>query len=78
MPKPKSRPHRLTLLVPAVLLTGCLGVLKPSPPSAPSAPPVPPPQIPSLPAEARQPPTPELCSPTCSAGLQRLLDSWLR
>ena len=31
-----------------------------------------------LPPEARQPPTPEICQPTCSAGLARLLERLLR
>jgi hypothetical protein len=36
-----------------------------------------PPQAPALPQEARQPATPALCSPNCSEGLRRLLESWL-
>jgi hypothetical protein len=35
-------------------------------------------QVPPLPQQAKQPPAPELCSPTCSDGLRRRLESWLR
>ncbi|MCY1542954.1 hypothetical protein D9M68_787350 [compost metagenome] len=35
------------------------------------------PAIPSLPSSARQPKTPPECEPTCSAGLERLLNSML-
>ena len=67
--------HKLTLLALVMLLTSCGVVPKPSPPSAVV---IKPPQIPPLPQEAKQPPTPELCSPTCSDGLRRRLESWLR
>ncbi|MCY1532449.1 hypothetical protein D9M68_677240 [compost metagenome] len=55
----------------AMLCSGCSGAsTKPSEGVAPAA-------IPSLPSSARQPkPVPE-CEPTCSAGLERLLDSML-
>lgn len=33
-------------------------------------------QRPPLSAEARQPPTPSICSPTCSAGLTRERENW--
>lgn len=35
-----------------------------------------PPAIPQLPNEARQPPAPQWCSPTCSCGLTRERESW--
>ncbi len=35
------------------------------------------PVMPSLPSSARQPKTPPECEPTCSAGLERLLNSML-
>ncbi len=35
------------------------------------------PAMPSLPSSARQPKTPPECEPTCSAGLERLLNSML-
>ena len=77
MPRLKSALPRLMLLVPGLLLTSCAVGPKPS---APSAPPTvtKPLEIPALPQEARQPPTPELCSPSCSAGLRRRLESWLQ
>lgn len=77
MPRLKSVQHKLMLLVPALLLTSCAVVPKPSPPNAPPIV-TKPPELPVLPQEARQPPTPELCSPTCSDGLRRRLESWLR
>ena len=77
MPRLKSVQHKLMLLVPALLLTSCAVVPKPSPPNAPPTV-TKPPELPALPQEARQPPTPELCSPSCSAGLRRRLESWLQ
>ena len=77
MPRLKSVQHKLMLLVPALLLTSCGLVPKPSPPNAPPTV-TKPPEIPALPQEARQPATPELCSPTCSAGLRRRLESLLQ
>lgn len=77
MPKPNFAPPRLMLLGLAVLLTSCAVVPKPSPPNAlPIV--MKPPELPALPQEARQPPTPELCLPSCSDGLRRRLESWLR
>ena len=73
MPKPRSALQLLTLLVPAVLLTACSAVPKSLPPSAP----IPSATVPPLPLEARQPKTPELCSPTCSEGLRKRLESLL-
>lgn len=59
-----------TLISLVLLLTGCAG--------APLAlEPVPAPAIPPLPQSARQPAPAEICTPTCSAGLARLLDSLL-
>lgn len=55
----------VTLLLPA--LFGCATAPSSSPPRvAPESP------IPPLPLQARQPTRPEICSPTCSAGLMRL------
>lgn len=68
---------RLMLPVLGMLLVSCANGPKPSQPSAP-LPVISRPQIPPLPAEAKQPPTPELCSPTCSAGLRKRLESWLQ
>ena len=41
-----------------------------------SLPPVPAPVIPELLSEARQPPAPLWCSPTCSSGLTKERESW--
>ncbi len=76
MPRLKFVLPRLTLLGLAVLLTSCGLVPRASPPNAPPIV-TKPPELPALPQEARQPPTPELCSPSCSAGLRRRLESWL-
>ncbi|ETP64874.1 hypothetical protein BDSB_05580 [Burkholderia dolosa PC543] len=35
-----------------------------------------PPSIPPLPPEARQPATPSICLPTCSAGLTSARENW--
>jgi len=56
-----------------VLLTACASAPQPLPPPVVVAPP----SIPPLPPEARQPPTPGLCSLTCSQGLSSLLGSLL-
>ncbi len=37
-----------------------------------------PPAIPPLPPEARQPATPSICLPTCSAALAKRRESWQR
>lgn len=55
----------------ALLLSSCACEL----PSLPL--PLVPPAIPPLPAEARQPETPSMCLPTCSAGLTRERENWL-
>ena len=77
MPRLKSVQRKLMLLVPVLLLTSCASAPKLSPPNAPPLV-TKPPEIPALPQEARQPATPELCSPTCSAGLRRRLESLLQ
>lgn len=77
MPKPKPALQLLTLLALGTLLTACSVAPKSSPPSAPIPPAIQPFQIPPLPAEARQPPTPALCSPSCSEGLRKRLQSLL-
>ena len=77
MPRLKSALPRLLPLALVMLLTACSVVSKPSQPSAPIPPVIQPAQIPALPPEARQPQTPALCSPSCSEGLRKLLDSLL-
>ena len=77
MHKPKPRALPLLLYVLGTLLTACSVVPRSSPPSAPTPPATQPPQIPALPPEARQPQSPELCSPTCSEGLRRRLQNLL-
>ncbi|SCB10369.1 hypothetical protein GA0116996_101668 [Cupriavidus alkaliphilus] len=62
---------RLMLAPLALLLSSCACEL-PSLPQLPA-----PPAIPALPAEARQPETPSMCLPTCSAGLTRERGIWL-
>ena len=60
---------QLWMLVPLMLLvTGCMS--KPA-----SLLPLPA-AIPDLPNEARQPPAPQWCSPTCSSGLTKERESW--
>jgi len=61
------------LLLPLLLATACASVPPPLPPLV-----VPPAAIPSLPAQARQPTTPAECSPTCSDGWKRLVESLLQ
>ncbi|KGB99896.1 putative gp57 [Burkholderia cepacia] len=56
-------------LLPALLLTACAGK---SPHSSPTL------GVPALPSEARQPATPSICSPKCSAGLTSARESWRR
>ena len=77
MHRSKHALQLLTLLVLGTLLTACSVAPKSSLPSAPIPPAIQPPQTPPLPAEARQPKTPELCSPSCSEGLRRRLQSLL-
>lgn len=56
-----------------LLVTGCATAPQPLPPLV-----IDPPSIPPLPLQARQPPAPAICLPTCSDGLTRLRDSLLR
>lgn len=62
----------LTLVLLALLLSACSS----TPPSLPPAV-VAPPAIPPLPREARQPPVPAWCSPSCYGGLTSIRESWL-
>ncbi len=64
-PTPKLRATALMLLLPLLLSAGC--ALPPKPPLVVAVP------VPPLPPAARQPAPPEICVPTCSAGLVRLL-----
>ncbi len=59
--------HAAMLLLPMGLLTGCASK---SPHSSSTS------DVPALRPEARQPMTPSICSPTCSAGLTKLRESW--
>ena len=61
----------LTLTVLLLLLPGCASN---SPPTSPQV--VECPKIPALPPQAQQPALPSWCSPTCSAGLTKLRESW--
>ncbi len=61
--------HALMPLLPMVLLTGCVAT---SPRSLPTL------NVPALRLEARQPATPSICLPTCSAGLTSARESWRR
>ncbi len=63
----------LALLAPMLLASGC----STKPPSSP-LPSVAPARIPPLSPEARQPPAPPWCSPTCSHGLMIERESWRR
>ncbi|VVN76537.1 hypothetical protein PS833_00772 [Pseudomonas fluorescens] len=73
MPKNRTRLRPLMLLVPMLLLCAC-GMqptdLQPLPVTAPV--------IPGLPDEAKQPPAPQWCFPTCSNGLMHERENWLR
>lgn len=59
--------HAVTLLLPMVLLTACASK---SPRLSPTL------GVPPLRPEARQPATPSICLPTCSAGLTKRRESW--
>lgn len=72
-PNPTMIARLLTLPALALLLSACAVPLKPLPPAV-TAPPV----IPPLPLQARQPPAPVWCLPTCSAALTTDRASWLR
>jgi hypothetical protein len=68
----RNRLHAFALmLLVLVLLFGGCGTVLPRlvPVQAP---------VPQLPSEARQPEPIPLCLPSCSKGLEMLLDSWLK
>ena len=69
MPEKNWTPWAVMSLLLVMLLSGCAREL----PSYP----VDPPRVHPLPAEARQPARPEICLPTCPAGLTRLRTSLL-
>lgn len=71
MLKEKKRLLMLTLLAQMLLASGC--AVKP-PSSLPLS--VAPARIPPLSLEAKQPPAPLWCSPTCSHGLMNERESW--
>ena len=62
---------KLLLLGLMLLASGC--ATKPESSLPPSVAPA---RIPPLPLEARQPPAPQWCSPTCSHGLMLERESW--
>ena len=66
----EPRPRAAMLLPLLMWLAGCASTL----PASSVAPAL----IPPLPAQARQPPAPAWCSPTCSAALTAERESWLR
>ncbi len=61
----------LVLLAPMLLASGCSTKAPSSPPPS-----VAPARIPPLSPEARQPPAPLWCFPTCSHGLMNERESW--
>ena len=66
----ESRTLRVSLTLACVMLiSGCASLCTPY--ASPAAPPEPP-QVQPLPQAARQPPLPEICSPTCKEGLTTL------
>ena len=67
----KERLLLLALLTPMLLASGC--AVKPASSPPPSVAPA---RIPPLSPEARQPPAPPWCSPTCSHGLTKERESW--
>ena len=71
MPRKNERLLMLALLAPMLLASGCTTTLPSSPPPS-----VAPPRIPPLSPEAKQPPAPLWCSPTCSHGLMLERESW--
>ncbi len=73
MPKKNERLLMLVLLGPMLLASGCATKLESSPPPS-----VAPARIPPLSPEARQPPAPPWCSPTCSHGLMIERENWRR
>lgn len=71
MLNPRSWRPSLMLMPLLILLAGCA-------PSLPVYVQTAPPAIPSLPSEARQGPTPSICSPSCSAALMAERERWLQ
>lgn len=71
MHKKNAKLPMLVLLMPMLLVGGCS--TKP-PSSLPSS--VVPARMPPLSPEAKQPPAPPWCSPTCSKGLSTRIESW--
>ena len=71
MHRMKRMPLMPMLLALMLLVSGC--AMKPQS-SLPVS--VAPARIPPLSPEARQPPAPPWCSPTCSAGLMRERENW--
>lgn len=67
----KERLLMLALLTPMLLASGC--ATKPESSLPPSVAPA---RIPPLSPEARQPPAPPWCSPSCSHGLMNERESW--
>ncbi|SIR98693.1 hypothetical protein SAMN05216501_3092 [Pseudomonas putida] len=67
----KERLLMLALLTPMLLVSGCATKPESLPPPS-----VAPARIPPLSPEARQPPAPPWCSPTCSHGLMLERESW--
>jgi hypothetical protein len=68
MPRNRLLPRLLMLILPVLLLTSCAA-------KSPSYNVVP--EIPPLPAEAKQPVTPSVCLPSCSANLTTARERWL-
>ncbi len=71
MQEKNTRWLMLVMLAPILLASGCSTTQPISPPPS-----VAPPRIPPLSPEARQPPAPPWCSPTCSHGLMLERESW--
>jgi hypothetical protein len=69
----RTGPPLVMLSLLMLLATGCTSQQLSSPPDPAAAPPILP-----LPSEARQPPAPPWCSPSCSAGLTGERESWRR
>lgn len=67
--------HRFAWLL-LVALSQVQGCVSASPKPLPVV--VAPPKIPPLPPEARQPPVPDFCSPTCLDAWSKLVDSLLK
>lgn len=68
-----SHKYAWLLIVALSQVQGCASGLLKSLPVVPK-----PPMIPALPPEARQPPVPEFCLPTCLDAWNRLVDSLLK